>query len=93
MLSKEIFEDTELFENVDGLEQLKMLDLFVFGRQNEHNFRRLHLAVFTGEINESGSPLLVHANGIEKQVSVWALENFFLYPRYQRIYAIKRWRE
>ena len=74
MLSKEIFENMELFENILSLERMRTLDVVVFGKQEEQDLKKLHLTIFTGETNETGSPLLIHATSIEKQVSVWSLE-------------------
>lgn len=92
MLSKEIFEDERLFMNVADPEDMRILDVVIFGREPEKDTRRLHLAVFTGEMDETGSPLLIHASNIGKQVSVWPLEKFSFYPQYKKIYTIKRWR-
>lgn len=84
MLSKEIYEDTQLFTMVEETGRLKLLDVFLFGKENEQDFKKLHLAIHTGEHDELGNPLLIHANGIQKRVSVWPLKQFLSYPQYKK---------
>lgn len=94
LLSKEIYEDKELFFNlpIDNLNvlDLAILDVFILGRQHEQDFRKLHLGLFIGEADEMQNPLIIHATAIDRQVSIWSLQKFFNYPRYERLYAIKR---
>lgn len=85
MLSKEIFEDLWRFRRVTRDGEPQEGDIFIFGKLTELNFRKLHLAYHTGV----GS-LLLHANSVDRRVSVWPLDKFPFYPRYQRLYAIKR---
>lgn len=89
MLSKEIYEDYELFADVEGVDEAKFLDIFIFGRDGEKDPKKFHLAVCTGD-DEKRDLLLIHANGVQKKVSVWPLKQFSDYPQYEKIYAIKR---
>lgn len=93
MRSKELFEDDKYFENiVQGCFQLRELDTILFGNQRWTNPRKLHIAVHIGEGNENDQPLLIHATRTEHRVTVWPLAQFFLYPQYERIFAVKRLR-
>lgn len=56
---------------------------------NEPDLPKIHLALYTGEGN-TGDPLFIHANGVDKKVSLWPLSKFKDYERYSTIYAIKR---
>lgn len=85
MLSKEIYENLWRFRRVAGDEEPQEGDIFLFGKLKELDFRKLHLAYHTGV----GS-LLLHANSADQRVSVWPLGKFSFYPRYRRLYAIKR---
>lgn len=85
MLSREIYEDLWRFRRVAGDEESQEGDIFIFGRPVELDFRKLHLAYHTGVSN-----LLLHANSVDRRVSVWPLGKFSFYPRYKRLYAIKR---
>lgn len=93
LLSKEIFEDRILFFDIPlelRTSDLAILDVFVFGKQDVKDFRRLHLGLYTGETDETQDPLIIHATAIDNQVSIWPLQKFIIYPRYERLYAIKR---
>lgn len=91
MLSKEIYEDDVLFSSVDPKEGLNIGDILIFGRPGITDYRKLHLTVCIGE-DENGIPLLIHANGVDGQVSIWSLGKFSATPRYQKLYAVKRYR-
>lgn len=88
-LSKEMYENNKLFPHVD--DQLQAGDIMLFGKEKEDNFKKLHVTVYTGEINEDGQPLLVHSNGIDRQVSIWPLSQFEKYKQYKVLYATKRY--
>lgn len=89
MLSKEIFEDQVCFSELRP-EEAKLGDVFIFGKQEEQDFRRLHLAVYVDRDNHANTPILLHASGIDGRVSLWPLDKFSQYPRYQKLYAVKR---
>lgn len=92
MRSQEIFKDEKLFRVVDLAEEQPSLgDIFVFGKERAPNYK-LHLALFTGEIDAQDELLLIHANMLEG-VSVWPLSRFAQYRRYQLLKAVKRLRD
>ncbi len=90
MRAMEIFVDTALFKPVPKNTSPELGDIFFFGKENETDPKKLHLAVFTGEINNAGSPLLIHANWQDRGVSIWPLDQFSDYKRYQALHAVKR---
>lgn len=92
MLSKEIYEDTTLFDFVDPEGELRRGDVFIFGKP-EVNHKKLHLAVYIGEKDERGSPLLIHANTVDGKVSIWPRDKFSRNPGYEKTYAVKRYRQ
>jgi len=57
---------------------------------NGSEFPHMHIAIYAGEKDEQVDPLFIHANWIDKKVSLWPLRKFREYPRYEEIYAIKR---
>ena len=92
--SREIFEDEELFfslslDNLDPF-SLAKLDILIFGRQDVIDFRKLHLSVYTGELDKDQNPLIIHSTRVEQQVVIWPLQKFFTFPKYEKLYAIKR---
>lgn len=89
MMSKEIFEDHEFFEEIP-LNSTSPGDVFVFGRNTEADFRQLHLAIKVDEDPRIKQPLLIHATNIEKAVAVWSLSQFLSHPRYEKLFAVKR---
>lgn len=92
MRSQEIFEDEKLFRVVDlAEEQPNLGDIFVFGKKKAPNYK-LHLAFFTGDADQQGELLLIHANMLEG-VSIWPLSRFAQYRRYQLLKAVKRLRD
>ncbi len=62
-------------------------DIFIFGRVQEKDYRRLHLAVQVDNVD--GRLLLIHANPYDG-VSIWPIDTFADKKRYERIYTIKR---
>lgn len=90
MRSKEIFEDDRLFKTVEQSEELKPLDIFIWGSEDCTDPRKLHLAVHTGKRDEQNNPLLIHANIINGKVSIWPLREFPNHPRYRKLFAVKR---
>ncbi|OGM75909.1 hypothetical protein A2210_00940 [Candidatus Woesebacteria bacterium RIFOXYA1_FULL_40_18] len=88
MRSKEFYEDQKYFTQV-LVKEATIGDVFIFGRPEENDYRKLHLAVFIGQ-DSDGSALLIHANGVDKQVSLWPLDKFSQHPRYEKLYAVKR---
>lgn len=89
MMSKEIFEDREFFKEIP-LDTASSGDVFVFGKADESDPRQLHLAVKIDEDPQTQQPLLIHATSVEKSVTVWPLIQFSFYPRYKKLFAIKR---
>jgi hypothetical protein len=89
MMSKEIFEDHEFFEEIP-LDTASFGDVFVFGKADETDLRQLHLAVKIDEDPRTQQSLLIHATSIEKAVTVWPLIRFSSYPRYKKLFAVKR---
>lgn len=94
LLSREIFFDNQRFTAVDDAAKAKLGDIFLFGRQAERDYRCLHLALLAEAVatSESGESLLIHATSIEGKVCFWPLSAFSNYPRYQKLFAIKRLR-
>jgi cell wall-associated NlpC family hydrolase len=90
MRAKEIYEDTKLFQPVSP-EDYKLGDIFFFGRKNENDPKRLHLAVFTGNFDQTGDPLLIHANWYDRGVSIWPLGKFAEHKRYEELHTVKRY--
>lgn len=89
MKSREIFEDQVRFSHIP-VEKARLGDVFVFGRPNQRDLRWLHLAVHVDQEVTIDPPLLVHASSVDGRVSLWSLDKFFQYRRYQRLYAVKR---
>lgn len=89
MMSKEIFEDHEFFEEI-SFGSFLLGDVFVFGKAAETDPRQFHLAVKIDEDPRTQQPLLIHATNIEKAVTIWPLTQFSSYPRYEKLFAVKR---
>jgi hypothetical protein len=87
MKSKELLEDQHYFRDVVHPEQYEPVDVFLFGRPQESNLKRLHPAVCVAIEDE---PLLLHATVVTHAVSLWSLREFSLHERYQRLFAVKR---
>ncbi|MCX8009044.1 MAG: hypothetical protein N3A54_05095 [Patescibacteria group bacterium] len=87
--SKEIFEDEIFFRNVSRESQPIIGDVYLFGRENLQDMRKLHIAVVC---NINPNILLIHATPLVSGVAVWQLEKFFSYERYKVLYGIKRWK-
>lgn len=88
-LSKEIFEDDSRFSSV-SLDEIEGGEIFLFGREQEKDPRKLHKAVYTGLRDEGGDPLIIHSNGVDGKSSMWPLRRFAEVERYKKLYAIKR---
>lgn len=88
--SKEIFDDDEQFIPIGTQDGLVHGDIFMFGRKNLKDPRKLHLAIFTGEEDNEGDPILIHATTVEQKVALWPMRQFQLYKRYEILYAVKR---
>ena len=89
MWSQEIFHDESLiFATVDRF--AFEADIGIFGPIHGRDPRYFHLAYFTGQHDESGDPLLLHATVYDRQVSIWKLSDFFKKPRYEELKRIKR---
>lgn len=56
---------------------------------NWREFPVKHVAVHTGDYRED-DPLLLHATHRTGTNSVWPLQQFFAYPRYQKLFAVRR---
>jgi cell wall-associated NlpC family hydrolase len=91
MRAMEIFQDDNTFIDVPEDAELELGDVFFFGKNNEDDPKKLHLAVFTGQHDGNGSPLLIHANWQDKGVSIWPLDKFGTHKRYQSLHAVKRY--
>lgn len=85
--SRELFFDTIFFRTVEKGESLFSFDVGLFGPKGAVDPRLLHAASF---IDEPGEPQLIHANIVDKQVSVWPLSQFFSQPRYAELKRVKR---
>lgn len=92
MMSKEIFEDQEFFEVISP-DIASVGDIFVFGKTDETDYRQLHLAVKIDDDPQTRQPVLIHATSIEKAVTIWPLIQFSSYPRYEKLFAVKRLRQ
>ena len=92
MWGKEIYEDHRiLFRSVAvDEEELKKGDIFLFGPKQLVDARRLHLAVYTGEMDEDKDLLLLHVNSIDQISSLWPLRKFHQYRRYKILHRVKR---
>lgn len=101
MMSRELFvgyPDFDLFVPVNPEESdFTLGDLFFFGKRNINDFRRLHVAVYLGEQNSDGDPLILHATKPlqedDKGIYTWPLTAFFETDRYQELYGVRRLRE
>lgn len=103
-LSKEIYEDDELFVPIAPTDGLQVADAFLFGKdipEEELDPRTLHIAAFTG-MHQGNQPLLIHhfgkretidENGIvtseETGLQIWTREQF-REPKYAKYYG-KLW--
>lgn len=92
MWSREIFEDERIiFETVDsGTNRLFEADILIFGPTGKMNPKNYHLTYYSGQTNESGDPLIIHANIYDLAISVWPLSKFFQHERYAELKRIKR---
>jgi hypothetical protein len=50
----------------------------------------IHLAMFTGDFDKDGDPLLIHAGKIDMAVSIWSLKKFLSYEQYAVLHKTKR---
>lgn len=91
MRAMEIFEDDASFKPVPSDAAYELGDIFFFGRENEDDAKRLHLAVFTGNFDQTGDPLLIHANWHDRGVSIWPLGKFAEHKRYKELHTVKRY--
>lgn len=90
-LSKEIFEDNETFVNVGKKDGRKVLDIYIFGKKGETDYKKLHLAIFTGLYGENNDPILIHASGKARKVIYTTLSEFIEYKNgCEELKAIKR---
>ena len=90
-LSSDFFEDMKHSRLVDPTkEPLRAGDIYLFGRKKTRDPRSLHIAVFTGERNEAGVPLLAHATVYEGQSAIWPLDKFAFFHGTESLKAIKR---
>jgi len=91
LLSKEIFEDEIIFRNVDVDNKKEVLDIYVFGKKDETDHKKFHLAIFTGLYAENNDPILIHASGRAKKVIYTTLSKFLEYRNgCEELKAIKR---
>jgi hypothetical protein len=91
LLSKEIFENKIIFKNIDSKEERKILDIYIFGKKEEIDSKKFHLAIFTGLYTENNDPLLIHASGRSKKVIFTSLSEFLKYKNgCEELKAIKR---
>ncbi len=91
MKSKEMFEDNVLLDEIFDIAMTRRGDLFFFGTENLVDFRRLHIGIHSGEVDEqTGAPKIVHANYIDQGVGIWSLDKFSAHRRYQSLYGIRR---
>lgn len=92
MWSKEIYEDEKMiFETVDpGTDRLFEADILIFGPKGKVDPKNYHLTYYSGQTDESGDPLIAHANSYDLAFSVWPLSKFFQYERYGELKRIKR---
>lgn len=76
-------------------------DIFLWGNTaGSLDPRKLHIAVFSGEVNEVGDPLLLHANKLTSSVVLWPISRFTAFerktpdgtlkPNYRNLYGIRR---
>lgn len=87
--SKELYEDETLFYTIRQGEIPRFGDVYLFGRENLHDTRKLHIAILI----EPNNRLLLHATPIASGVAVWPIDAFFAHDRYALIYRIKRFKE
>jgi hypothetical protein len=55
-----------------------------------HRYSGVHLAMNTGEVDDTENPLLIHANKMEGTVVIWSLAKFLDLKQYSTVHAIKR---
>jgi hypothetical protein len=97
-MSSEMYQDTSdtpLFVPVDlSGNAFLMGDIFIFGKKNLDDARKLHVAVYTGEVNEEGEPMILHAtkpiNKDDSGIYVWSFPTFFGAGRYEELYGVRR---
>ncbi len=90
MWAKEILEDEDFaFRTLGEEESYRFGDIFVFGPAKSNPYR-LHLALFTGEFEET-EPILFHITSKNGETPTnWRLSQFQSFWEYGRIYGIKR---
>ena len=83
LLSKELFQDSKFFVNIDLDEQpLNMGDILIVSRTQQAKPEKLHLAICLD--NEQ----VLHATSFDKQVSIWSMSKLF--ENYRKMWAVKR---
>lgn len=98
IMSKEMYEgdsETPLFVPVDTAgDSYLMGDIFIFGRRNTTDMRKLHVAVNTGNKNEEGELMILHATKPigenDSGIYIWPFPHFLETGRYEELYGIRR---
>jgi len=85
LLSKELFQDSEFFVNLDPNEQqLNMGDILIVSRTQQAKPENFHLAVCVD------NQRIMHATSFDQKVSIWPKSELF--KRYPLVWAAKRWK-
>jgi hypothetical protein len=92
MWSQEIYTDEQIFQTVLDTSRFFEGDIFMFGPNHNSSLdaRRLHMTYFTGEVDNTNNPLLLHATQYETKVVIWPLPFFSTKTRYEKLERVKR---
>jgi len=93
--SKEIYDDNAFFRNIAFRERFVEGDILIFGPRNPQSTnpdpRQYHLTFFTGEVNQSQDPVLIHASSYHGgTVTTNGLKTFFNTPQHASLKRVKR---
>jgi len=85
LLSRELFQDSEFFVNIDlNEQQLSMGDILIVSRTQQAKPENFHLAVCVD------NQRIMHATSFDQKVSIWPKSELF--KRYPLVWAAKRWK-
>lgn len=93
MWAREILQDESLLLRTVTDDKRVIGDIFVFGKKDPGNDPVFHLAMHTGQADETGDPLLIHTTDLNgRKSTIWPMGRFLKHPssRYEKLYAVKR---
>lgn len=82
-LSQEIYLDDTLFPHISVDKDLKIGDVLFFGKNEEEDFKKLHMAVYIGHDQ------IAHKT-VVKDETIWQIDNIGQLKQHEKLHAIKR---